>query len=76
MVYSDCWYDFSLSLSPGLGMEWVVEPPDEMEKGQVHNVSYRATVTSTLHVAFPGMWVQLYHSILSQVRLSRLCVLI
>lgn len=45
----------SLSLSPGLGMEWVVEPPDEMEKGQVHNVSYRATVTSTLHVAFPGM---------------------
>jgi len=42
-------------LSPGLGMEWVVEPPDEMEMGQVHNVSYRATVTSTLHVAFPEM---------------------
>lgn len=45
----------SLSPSPGLGMEWIVEPPDKMEMGQVHNVSYRATATSALHVIFPGM---------------------
>ena len=41
------------SLSPGLGMEWVIGPPDEVEEGQVHNVSYRATCTSTLPAAFP-----------------------
>ena len=43
------------SLSPGLGMEWVLEPPDEVEVGQVHNVSYRATSTPTLPAAFPDL---------------------
>ena len=40
-------------------MEWVIEPPDEVEKGQVHNVSYRASFISTLPAAFPDKWVQL-----------------
>ena len=42
-------------------MEWVIEPPDEVEEGQVHNVSYRATSTSTLPAAFPDKWVQLQY---------------
>ena len=57
MVYIHCWHDFKfdLSLSPGLGMEWVLRPPDEVEVGQVRNVSYRATFTSTLPAAFPDL---------------------
>ena len=43
------------SLSLGLGMEWVMKPPDEVEVGQVHNVSYHATFTPTLPAAFPDL---------------------